>query len=227
MRDIGKSRRKEKRRGKINLKILFDVAFPLSSNLVPPRARNPDPDQVDQEKDDLESTTTTQYISTNASDSSYWSMSAVEDVPARYPRLHSDLHISNPTIGCHETTQLSPGIDRLWTGRGDPFIRYPVELNHRIRELLDLGTYNESTSVLYSSNSYLAAFDDRYINIGAFRDACLPVAMVDPAAFHQVLSNALLNMSSRRAENNTRETNDCIKHHALAVKLVNERAYYR
>jgi hypothetical protein len=47
--------------------------------------------------------------------------------------------------------------------------------------------------------------------------------LLDPAAFHQVLSNALLNITSRCAENNTRETNDCIKHHALAVKLVNER----
>ncbi len=46
---------------------------------------------------------------------------------------------------------------------------------------------------------------------------------MDPAAFHQVLSNALLNITSRRAENNTRETNDCVKHHALAVKLVNDR----
>lgn len=47
--------------------------------------------------------------------------------------------------------------------------------------------------------------------------------MMDPAAFHQVLSNALLNISCRQTEGPSRETNDCIRHHSLAVKSVNER----
>jgi hypothetical protein len=47
--------------------------------------------------------------------------------------------------------------------------------------------------------------------------------MMDPAAFHQVLSNALLNISCRRTEGPSQETNECIRHHALAVKSVNER----
>jgi len=91
---------------------------------------------------------------------------------------------------------------------------------------------HESLSILVSwvklnlfrhmTNSYLIAFDDRYVNVGPFRDACLPVGMMDPAAFHQVLSNALLNISCRRADISP-ETNDCMKHHALAVKSVNER----
>lgn len=45
---------------------------------------------------------------------------------------------------------------------------------------------------------------------------------MDPAAFHQVLSDALLNISARRTENNFPETYDSMKHHTLAVKLVNE-----
>jgi hypothetical protein len=46
---------------------------------------------------------------------------------------------------------------------------------------------------------------------------------MDPAAFHQVLSNALLNISCRRTGNNFPETYDSIKHHSLTVKLFNER----
>ena len=69
----------------------------------------------------------------------------------------------------------------------------------------------------------IIAFDDRYVNIGPFREACFPMAMLDPAAFHQVLSNAILNRVSRRPENNNSESYEAVKHHALAVKLVNQR----
>jgi hypothetical protein len=72
------------------------------------------------------------------------------------------------------------------------------------------------------SNICLPALDDRYTNVGPFRDACLPVGLMDPAAFHQVLSNALLNISGRRTENNFPETCDSRRHHALAVTLINE-----
>ncbi|KUJ08478.1 uncharacterized protein LY89DRAFT_724952 [Mollisia scopiformis] len=98
-----------------------------------------------------------------------------------------------------------PAIDRTWTGRSDPFVKFPVEMNDRIRELIDL------------------AFDDRYINIGPFRDACLPVGMLDEAAFHQVLSNALLNIASRRPTGAQTETYDAMNHHALAINSINER----
>jgi hypothetical protein len=47
--------------------------------------------------------------------------------------------------------------------------------------------------------------------------------MVDPAAFHQVLSNALLNTSCHRTDGPSQKMNDFIRRHALAVKSVNER----
>jgi hypothetical protein len=32
-----------------------------------------------------------------------------------------------------------PSIDRLWTGRMDPFVRYPVKMDHRLLQLMDHG----------------------------------------------------------------------------------------
>ena len=66
-------------------------------------------------------------------------------------------------------------------------------------------------------------FDDRYGNTPPFRDAWLPVGMMDPAAFHQVLSNAAMNLASLRASGNVPETLESLRHHARAVQLVNTR----
>ena len=53
----------------------------------------------------------------------------------------------SPAIGWQKGAPLSSsGIDRLWTGRWDPFIRYPLELNHRTRELLNLGEHKRSAA---------------------------------------------------------------------------------
>ncbi|KAE9372193.1 hypothetical protein N431DRAFT_375200 [Stipitochalara longipes BDJ] len=198
MKDIGKSRRKEKRGRKINLEV--PPAAPSE-----PRVNDHPPRRNHQNTDNTDSTIEVPHIAATAPDSSYGSVSDGEDASQTVPHLQGDLHdILKQAIGWHQASAFSPGIDRLWTGRMDPFVRYPVELNDRTRELVDL------------------AFDDRYVNVGPFRDACLPVGMMDPAAFHQVLSNALLNISCRRTETSP-ETNDCIKHHALAVKSVNER----
>jgi hypothetical protein len=46
---------------------------------------------------------------------------------------------------------------------------------------------------------------------------------MDPAGFRQVLSNALLNISCRRTDGPSQETNNFIRYHALAVKSANER----
>src|SRR6187402_3359263 len=69
---------------------------------------------------------------------------------------------------------------------------------------------------------FFIAFDNRYVNIGPFRDACLPVGMIGPAAFHQALSNALLNIACRRTTRDPSEYYDSMRHHAQAVQLVNE-----
>jgi hypothetical protein len=40
-----------------------------------------------------------------------------------------------------------PFIDRLWTGRMDPFIRYPVEMDRRLLQLMDHGRLKLSVTV--------------------------------------------------------------------------------
>lgn len=63
------------------------------------------------------------------------------------------------------------------------------------------------------------------MNITPYKEACFPVGMLDPAAFHQVLSNALLNMNCHRSPHAPHfpETYDTIKHHAMAIELANQR----
>ena len=66
------------------------------------------------------------------------------------------------------------------------------------------------------------AFDDRYHNIGPWRDACLPIGMLGPAAFHQMLSNALLNIRCRRPICDPSDNYESIRHHGIAVRIVKE-----
>jgi hypothetical protein len=69
----------------------------------------------------------------------------------------------------------------------------------------------------------IIAFDDRYVNIGPFREACFAMALLDPTAFRQVLSNAIVNRASRHPKNNNPASYELMKHQTLAVKLVNQR----
>ncbi len=123
----------------------------LNKNDVPSRTRIPVPRHNKyhpeyQKKFDQDHTMTMPYLLTSGPDSSYRPMSTVEEASIPYPHRQSDLHVNlEPAIGWHKGAPLSsPGIDRLWTGRWDPFIRYPVELNHRTHELLDLGEHERS-----------------------------------------------------------------------------------
>lgn len=63
-------------------------------------------------------------------------------------------------------------------------------------------------------------FDDRYGNTPPFRDAWLPVGMYDAATFHQVLSNAALNLASLRSRDLPAETHEAMLHHTKAVTLL-------
>jgi hypothetical protein len=87
----------------------------------------------------------------------------------------------------------------------DPFIKYPIEMKHRTLELID------------------HMFDARYGNTPTFRERWLPVGMMDPAAFHQMLSSAYLNLASLRAGRCVLETLESMRHHAKAVELVAKR----
>lgn len=68
-----------------------------------------------------------------------------------------------------------------------------------------------------------AAFDGRFINIGPFRDACLPVGMTDKAAFLRVLASTMISVSCGPAKSHNihQEPYEAMMYHAQAVKLVN------
>lgn len=191
MRDIGKSRRKQRRYPQICLEVPEDIghlALPLRSSSSQQKAIPP----------------------IRVSSKEKHSLPALKECPQHDPASTKGAcprpQYLQPRNEEHEpATEELPIIDRTWTGRIDPFVKFPVELNDRTRELIDL------------------AFDDRYLNIGPFRDACLPVGMMDEAAFHQVLSNALLNISCCRSAGAKMETYDAMMHHALAINSINER----
>jgi len=65
-------------------------------------------------------------------------------------------------------------------------------------------------------------FDDRYGNTPPYRDAWLPVGLTDAATFHQVLSNAALNIASLRGRESVPESRESIVHHTKAVMLVKQ-----
>lgn len=104
--------------------------------------------------------------------------------------------------GRHRTALASPRIERLWTGRMDPFIHYPIKMTHRTLQLMD------------------HVFDERYGNTPPFREAWLPVGMLHAASFHQVLSNAALNIAALRARKSIPEQKESMKHHTTALKLI-------
>lgn len=42
----------------------------------------------------------------------------------------------------HPTAVSVPSIERLWTGRMDPFVQYPINMNHHSLRLMDHGKAN-------------------------------------------------------------------------------------
>ena len=142
-----------KRGAKINVHVSLEVPSPLNKNDVPSRTRTPVPSHNKYSPEcqttfDRDHTITMPYLVTTGPDSSYRPMPTVDEASTPYSHRQSDWHDDlEPAIGWHKEAPLSSsGIDRLWTGRWDPFIRYPVELNHRTRELLDLGEHKRSAA---------------------------------------------------------------------------------
>jgi hypothetical protein len=75
-----------------------------------------------------------------------------------------------------------------------------------------------------SATNYLALLvhDDRNGNFRPFRDCWFPIAMLDAAAFHQVLSNSALQLASLKAEG-TQETVESMRYHTRAIESVQQR----
>jgi hypothetical protein len=182
MRDIGKLRRKAGHRDKVS-------SFQFTLEV---------PDDIDIFNN------STRSIESGEACSSALQVEAADNIHISNSLLHLDNEsalLSNPS----ELSSAVPAIDRVWTGRMDPFAKYPIEMNNRTRQLMD------------------HVFDDPYGNTPPFRDAWMPIGMMDPAAFHQVLSNAALNLASLRAGRSVPENLESIRHHAKAVKLVTQR----
>ncbi|KIM95836.1 hypothetical protein OIDMADRAFT_59618 [Oidiodendron maius Zn] len=125
------------------------------------------------------------------------------------PLESSGLHNSTEPFLHQQTSQpaavVVPPIERLWTGRLDPFVRYPIKMDQHSLQLID------------------HVFDDRYGNTPPYRDAWLPLGMTDAATFYQVLSNAALNLASLRARYLAPETRVPMMYHTRAVMIVKQK----
>ncbi|KZF20166.1 hypothetical protein L228DRAFT_284902 [Xylona heveae TC161] len=87
----------------------------------------------------------------------------------------------------------------------DPFLSYPIEMDSRAHWLI------------------INIFDDRHANFQPFRDIWFPLALSDGAAFHQLLSNSALHITSLRPIDRQREAFEALSHHAVALMCVQNR----
>jgi hypothetical protein len=113
-----------------------------------------------------------------------------------------------------------PKIDRLWTGRMDPFVNYPIKMNRQTLKLMDHSkNYLAQNPINSRANSVPKVFDERYGNTPPFRDAWLPIGMSHAASFHQVIANASMNLASLRAKDSVPEQREALYHHNIALEL--------
>jgi hypothetical protein len=122
MKDIGKARRKEHHKEK-PLRLTLEVPD-LLATLTPPTLDVLELDQAGKvpttgQKGRLELRNNQSKTKTDAS----------EDDTNPLRQLETS----------HLTTNLLPPIERIWTGRMDPFIRYPIKMDHRSLQLMDHG----------------------------------------------------------------------------------------
>jgi hypothetical protein len=143
MRDIGKSRRKDARHKKLP-PLQFSLEIPASINdfHFALRAKELDPIQA---SDSLLEPFNNAFTSSIPQ--------APEDEPTTYSivKLVDSAAVTRPSaepqhagfeksqVSSNGTAGAAPQIDRLWTGRMDPFIKYPIETNHRTLQLIDHG----------------------------------------------------------------------------------------
>lgn len=117
MRDIGKARRKEGKRG-ISFQFTLEVPDSLGNFSVPPVEPQDPVHQLNQ----------LTLLERNAP-AVYQNTSVPSESGSRYDRVPPFIH--------QQASQ--PSIERLWTGRMDPFIQYPIKMDHHSRKLIDHG----------------------------------------------------------------------------------------
>ncbi|PVH77811.1 hypothetical protein DL98DRAFT_656527 [Cadophora sp. DSE1049] len=212
MKDIGKSRRKDKRNRQVSLELPESIgeASTSSESELPFRHSTDQPGTFLNFELEEPGLAPLKNAEVSSCASFYPQGSALYFQPSGSQHAAPE-YVQQSYQGCsydfrdsRALAQSPTSIERLGSGRGDPFARYPVPMKGQMRELLD------------------EAFDDRYHNIGPWRDACLPIGMLGPAAFHQMLSNALLNIRCRRPTCTPSDTYESRRHHGIAVKIVKE-----
>lgn len=154
MKDIGKARRKETRRGK-PLQFTLEVPDSLEDLCGLP---------VVEDLDLVEQPTQPRILE-----------ESVPPVNQNFPFIFNPGASEDsvrPSIKPHATypTHVISSIERVWTGRMDPFINYPIEMDRRSLELIDHGKANLSmpTSCLSIDVSAQSSMTDMeiYLRIG-------------------------------------------------------------
>jgi len=115
-----------------------------------------------------------------------------------YPSLlqpwptQDDVHAIKDADNSEDLTFLTPRLDeQIWTGSMDPFLRYPIELSDRTRELVNLDKSSFGSHLTCPYITY-PALDDRYVKTRPFRHACLPVGPLDAATSVSCIASLLL-----------------------------------
>ena len=65
-------------------------------------------------------------------------------------------------------------------------------------------------------------YDNQCSELGHFREVWFPLALADPAAFHQTLGHSVMHLAHLR-QSTGKDTSLAIAHYAAAVRSVNER----
>ncbi|KAG4431587.1 hypothetical protein IFR05_012927 [Cadophora sp. M221] len=103
----------------------------------------------------------------------------------------------------NETPLRGLSISRLGAGRSDPFVKFPIELNSRSRELVEL------------------IFDERSGRASPLTVAWFQIGMLDAASFHQLLSGAATYFNNLRHGDGGQANGESLAHHAYSLQLIN------
>ncbi|KAH7393143.1 fungal-specific transcription factor domain-containing protein [Cadophora sp. MPI-SDFR-AT-0126] len=94
-------------------------------------------------------------------------------------------------------------MSRLGAGRGDPFLRYPIKISPRYKELVDI------------------IFDKRGGKASPLSAAWFQISILDAAAFHQLLSGAATYFNNLRHGDGLQASGESLAHHTYSLQLVN------
>jgi len=136
MKDIGKSRRKGKRNNQITLQFFDDESKGFARAHQKPGNRTLEASVKPQTLPEKKAHTDLAFAQSKSEP-----FTQFPDSSLLQPWSYLDgLHATKGADNNEDSSFLYPRLEQqIWTGRMDPFVRYPIELNDRTRELVDLG----------------------------------------------------------------------------------------